>query len=1133
MSAAVEPRPRLIAPGALVMVGLLVAGLLALLFPGLDFGQPEHLAHPDPLSAAYLRQVLRSRPGDRAARMLLAREELALGEWDAAHGELTWLAESADSMGWQARLDLLDLDRARLAAEGSRARDRAEREAEARAAVRRLAGAPFAAEVLGHLAEVALALEAPADAAGLYARLSIEDPAGGPRWARLAGRWYRATHRPEEAVRFFLLAAEQAPPPPAVTAGSAGPDTAGSEDMLEAVAVLRSEGQAGRALVILEQALQRHPDARDLLERGVELALAEADLPRAAQWGEALLQGAPDDDRLLERQLSVELGMARLPAAWNLVSRLVALHPDDAGLRARAAEIAGWAGRGGDALAAWLWLANHGSEEARTRAVALGRALFAYDQVVAALQTKARARTLSLAELLELADALEARGQPEAAEELMAAFSATFAQERDYWREATVLAEHVGDSEGALRGVRGQIERFGPGAVAPGREAQILWELDRPDEALSAARAEMAVATPDDVAFWRLLGNLAWTEEDETTALAAYRHLWMRIRTSRAPSASTRTASALVDVTGPGTAVQIAAGSGSRAARSAASPDPDQEVAERLISLLTAEGQMRAGIRAGDAPRELVAVASAASERFRSPSLLLTALDGLVEAERWREVRSLLAWAERTPGTFAEEPEYWAAVGRLAEAEGQAPLAIAAWSRVGRLRPGDPDAAEELHALRGEPNDVGPGAPDAGDQLARALERHDRSAVGALLAHHAGELTLAERVDGELALGNDGGAWRLLDGSGATPGGRDADPEDVAVLADQRRALAQERQSVLSAGGGLESLSSLGIVQQRASVVLGPGRLADLGRIGSVGSTGALAVRASVELSELRAASGAVLLALHENEARVGVGASYRETWGDSGVRVGAHAFGSGTVAFASATQHLEWTPRLTIDLDAIFHQLATDTAALRAAGLRNAVEGAVLWRPGARTAIDLAGGAHAYTARGGEWLGTGAMAHLELGQVLREAAPRLRVRADGFVEANRLAAELPVSVARAVQPGTPTDSVVPQTYETAGIGVTLTNVLGDEPDTEWDGTRDPWTRELRTGWARLRPYADLWAGWLMPAQKVTYTLAAGLGVAVARSQELAAAGFFESDRAGEPGERYMGVSVLYALRWW
>jgi hypothetical protein len=636
-----------------------------------------------------------------------------------------------------------------------------------------------------------------------------------------------------------------------------------------------------------------------------------------------------------------------------------------------------------------------------------------------------------------------------------------------------------------------------------------------------------------------LLGNLAWTEEDETTALAAYRHLWTRILASRASGAPRRTASALVDVTSPGTAVQIAAGSGSRAASSAARPDPDQEVAERLISLLTAEGQMRAGIlaggRAGDVPRELVAVASAASERFRSPSLLLTALDGLVEAERWKEVRSLLAWAERTPGTFAEEPGYWAAVGRLAEAEGHAPLAIAAWSRVGRLRPGDPDAAEELRALRGEPDDVGgPGADDAGDQLARALERHDRSAVGALLAHHAGELTLAERVDGELALGNDGRAWRLVDGSGATPGGaRDADPEDVAVVAEQRRALAQERQSVLSAGGGLESLSSLGILQQRASVVLGPGQLADLGRVGSVGATGALAVRASVELSELWAPSGAVLLALHENEAKVGVGASYRETWGDSGVRVGAHALGSGTVAFASATQHLEWTPRLTIDLDAVYHQLPTDTAALRAAGLRNAVEGAVLWRPGARTAIDLGGGAHAYTARGGEWLGTGAVGHLELGQILREAAPRLRVRADGFIEANRLAAALPVSVARDVQPGTPTDSVVPRTYETAGLGVTLMNVLGDEPDPEWDGPRDPWTRELGTGWARLRPYADLWAGWLMPAQKITYTLAAGLGVALARSQELAAAGFFESDRAGEPGERYMGVSVLYALRWW
>jgi hypothetical protein len=65
-----------------------------------------------------------------------------------------------------------------------------------------------------------------------------------------------------------------------------------------------------------------------------------------------------------------------------------------------------------------------------------------------------------------------------------------------------------------------------------------------------------------------------------------------------------------------------------------------------------------------------------------------------------------------------------------------------------------------------------------------------------------------------------------------------------------------------------------------------------------------------------------------------------------------------------------------------------------------------------------------------------------------------------------------------------------------------------------------------------LRPLADVWAGWLMPAQTVTYSLDGGLGYLFARHQELSATGFYRNDQGGHVGQQYTGVSLRYTLRW-
>jgi hypothetical protein len=53
-----------------------------------------------------------------------------------------------------------------------------------------------------------------------------------------------------------------------------------------------------------------------------------------------------------------------------------------------------------------------------------------------------------------------------------------------------------------------------------------------------------------------------------------------------------------------------------------------------------------------------------------------------------------------------------------------------------------------------------------------------------------------------------------------------------------------------------------------------------------------------------------------------------------------------------------------------------------------------------------------------------------------------------------------------------------------------------------------------------------------MPAQRLTYSVDAGLGYLFARHQELAATGFYRTDQGGLIGQRYAGFSLNYALRW-
>ena len=1060
LPAAAFRRPRLITPHGLVLVAATVAASLALLFPGLDFGHPRFLAHPDELSIAYLDQVLRQRPQDRPARLLLAREQLALGKWSEAEAHLHRLTDlqpgagaavPEDAITWRARLALVELERAEVDALPAEDSTRPVRQAGAVKALRQVAAAPFDATELAGIAQMALALESPADAAAIYERLANQQPARRHEWSLQAGRWYRAAGRLPESAAAYVAASTAAATP-----------AEGAADTAVAIEVLQAADKGADALRVAELAIQRWPSDRALLERGIGLALAQNDVARAQGWNTRLVGLVPGDTTILSKQLDLDLAAGDNQAALRTLSALVERRPDDEALRRRLAQVASWAGEPRVALAAWTWLAAHGSADAGEKAIELAQALFDHQAVVALIEARARQRQLKLPEVLYLSDALESAGDPDAARATLRRFEPLFADQPEYWHERAALDEHVGDLDGALFSIRQVTRRFA-GSVEVGVEPELLWSLDRPEDALAVARIEAQSAPPSASQFWKMYGDLAWSVEADADAQNAYEHVW-------------------------------------------STPSATSEVAERLATLYAAQ-------RRTD---DLVGLARDAFQKLGSGSVLLMGMEAAIDGERWGQARELVNVAAPRRATLEGEPEYWSALGQLASHDGNAKAAVAAFTQAVALAPGDAGLAEDLHAARVEaglerapedPEDARDRAADqASSRLAAAVDRHDRAEIRAILANDGSLLPLSERVDAERELGRDDRAWDLL----ARAPDRSGDPDEDASLALLRHELTQDRMSGAFAAGRFEDLSGLGMIDQEGRVDFHHGRL----------SIGAVA-----EHDRLESAAGPVVGAISADEAKAGLGLGFRSAVGDVQVEGGGYAFSSGVVPYATAALETEPLRGLSVDLQALYNQRPTDTAALRAAALRDTAELEIGWSFAQRLLLTGAAGATHYTDRAGALLSNGGIGRLELSAVVRKAAPLIRVRADGFVELNRTASSMPAGIAAVVQPGTPIGSVLPDTYGTVGVGVTLLG-LSDNDDDMASGRKPFGCRRC------LRPFADLWAGWLMPAQTLTYSLDGGLGYLFARHQEFAASAFYRNDQGGQLGQRYAGASIHYTLRW-
>ena len=423
---------------------------------------------------------------------------------------------------------------------------------------------------------------------------------------------------------------------------------------MQALDAYRAANEDAVTLSLAGAYVARFPDDRQLLERAIEIALAQEKQEQALKWGFQRLAMDPTDVGQLERQLGLALGAGKLSSALELARQLVQQQPEDGTTRLRLAEIAEWAGNPREALTQWRWLAQRAPESlAAGHALDLARGLGDDAARIEMLILISRQRRLEDTELREAADSFRHTGQLRAGAEFLGGYVKQHPKHFSAWTELAQLQEEDGRLLAAAATWRRIGSSFGQPVDAACSRAELLWRLERRDEALQLLLEVQADATDDKITYWKLLGAQGWALDRAAPALTAYRTIW---RTDNA----------------------------------------DAVDAERLIQLA----------RDANQPGEAVAVAEAAFQRFDEPRFLLLGMDVAIAADAWSEVTRLMKTARLEQQRFEDTEMYWLQEALLAVREGRHEAAQADYQRAMRLNPTSVPARVGLLWVLIEANDT-------------------------------------------------------------------------------------------------------------------------------------------------------------------------------------------------------------------------------------------------------------------------------------------------------------------------------------------------------------------------------------------------------------------------------------------
>lgn len=537
-------RSRILSLGALLGVVVLAVGGLVLVFPGRDFLpllRNENDKVNFDLTVAYLRNLIRTDPGDLELRLLLVDKLRAAGDLAGARKALNEAQPASAADGaLQVAWDAADLawwrDQLQFARRQGKAIDISE----------------AARELLVRLQRRVAAVTAPAP---LFAAIQSANDLLG-----LLGPQDGAAKDTARTVVLRLL--EKLPTLPA----------AGMADLTQGASLALGDGrfQLSADLFFAARRKTAQRDARDgLLKQGVrallasgqpvvaweaaeressplppgdelhwwlaELALAAAQ-PKAAAGHLRLVLPLTASPEVLARALTAErLQLAwttlaaggDLPAALQLAEAALVTHPGDPVWLERKAQVAEWGGKGPLALAAWVeLLKREATERALANVFRLSPMLLDDDALLLAWQSQARLRRLSEAEVRKVVDVYERLGSVDGALQFLRGPAGAGATVGGRW---PLLEAELLDRAGRPVEATQILERVPPDQRGPAnalRLAQLHLRQGRFAPALAALRAARPVlsgpgaVTPEAwLAHWHLLSDVAYELGERQIAL--------------------------------------------------------------------------------------------------------------------------------------------------------------------------------------------------------------------------------------------------------------------------------------------------------------------------------------------------------------------------------------------------------------------------------------------------------------------------------------------------------------------------------------------------------------------------------------------------------------------------------------
>lgn len=619
-------RQRYLIPPSVVLASTVgFCGALFVLFPDphRSFDVATR-AQRDALSIAYLRVLLRTNPDDRQIRYSLANELAEIGKWEEARGLVTSLTRVPGAVGLEARLALLRIDRAtmrqRLFSDPKRAsisKDIAEQIANALTQ-------PAGQDALETLADASREINRPDLAARALQRLADSNTPARQHWLELTARNWLSNGTPSKAAMAYRT----------ITMLSGHSADARRNYALLTLDNFVAANDGGAALAFADEMLDRLGTDPVFLERALVIAQAQNDAHRALRFGRRLLMLSPDSVSALERQLGIELAAQALPEAFDLASRLVVLAPD-VEHRTRLAQIAEWNSKQEAAMKQWAILARiDPSSAAMERALQIAYARAEYDLWLELLGKATQHRALTADEIASLLAISQQPSMPHEMADFLATYCARHDAPLELWLAWSEASARSGDLNAGIATLRRIPTSLLSQVEEARREAILLGQASRIEDALARLRAVRVLAGPEETRYWVMLGNLAWQAGSRVEAVHAYSVAWK------------------------GGTDQV-------------------HVAERLIEADNDSGEYGAG----------VAVAHEAYRRFDEPRWLLLGMDSASRGQLWEELRKLQASANARPGQFEQLEMYWLLKAHVAQHDGRTAAAREAFHRALALNP--------------------------------------------------------------------------------------------------------------------------------------------------------------------------------------------------------------------------------------------------------------------------------------------------------------------------------------------------------------------------------------------------------------------------------------------------------------